>query len=116
LQRIAFQLRIREGMVEEYDKAHRNVWPELMKEMREMGIREYSMFRRGRQLFLYLQTNDWEQVLLGLNASVVNRQWQNTMARLLEPAAGLQAGETFAMLQEVFYMDEVEAERIPESA
>jgi L-rhamnose mutarotase len=33
MQRIAFQLRIKAGMVEAYKEAHRHVWPELLAEL-----------------------------------------------------------------------------------
>ena len=104
MQRVAFQLRIQEGKEEEYDDIHRKVWPELLLEMTVFGIREYSIFRRGRQLFLYLQVPDWDTVLLQLQQSEVNHRWQSRMASFFDPMPDLKHGEAFAMMQEVFYM------------
>ena len=104
MQRVAFQLRIREGMIEAYEEAHRNVWPELLRELEGMGIAEYSIFRRGQQLFLYMQVPDFQHVLAGMAASEVNQRWQQAMAPLFEPVPGKLPDEAFAMMTEVFYM------------
>lgn len=104
MQRIAFQLRIKADKIAEYEHAHRNVWPELLREMEGFGVREYSIFRREQELFLYMHVPDFDRLLEQLAASEVNLRWQKTMAPLFEPVPGLLPGETFAMMREVFYM------------
>ncbi len=104
MQRIAFQLRIRPGMTEAYDEAHRHVWPELLAELDRFGVREYSIFRRGQQLFLYMRVPDFQQLLAQLAESDVNLRWQQTMAPLFEPVPDLAPEETLAVMTEVFYM------------
>jgi len=104
MQRVAFQLRIREGMIEAYEEAHRHVWPELLGELLGMGIAEYSIFRRGQQLFLYMQVPDFQQVLARMAASEVNQRWQQAMAPLFEPVPGKRPDEAFAMMTEVFHL------------
>jgi len=104
LQRIAFQLRIREGMMDAYDEAHLHVWPELMKELESLGVKEYSIFRRDQQLFLYMHIADFKELVDRLSVSEVNLRWQEAMAPFFEPVPGLRADEPFAMMKEVFYM------------
>jgi len=114
MQRVAFQLRIREGMIEAYEEAHRNVWPELLRELEGMGIAEYSIFRRDQQLFLYMQVPDFEHVLACRAASEVNQRWQRAMAPLFEPVPGIRPEEPFAIMKEVFHMGgDRSAERPP---
>ncbi len=104
MQRIAFQLRIREGLTAEYDRRHRAVWPELLEELQAFGVREYSIFRRGQELFLSLRVPDFAELLRRLEASEVNGRWQAFMAPMFEPVPSLRPGETFAVMEEVFYM------------
>lgn len=104
MQRVAFQLRIRPDKIDEYDEEHRNVWPELLGELERFGVTEYSIFRRGQQLFLYMHVPDFDVLTEQLAASDVNRRWQEKMAPLFEPVPDLQAQERFAMMQEVFFM------------
>jgi L-rhamnose mutarotase len=104
LQRIAFQLRIRAGKEEEYDEAHRHVWPKLLQELKRFEVSDYSIFRRGQQLFLYMHVPDFKILLEHLAASDVNQRWQREMAPLFEPVLDLAANESLAMMQEVFFM------------
>ncbi len=104
MQRVAFQLRIRPDKIEEYEEAHRHVWPSLIEEMSSLGIVEYSIFRQGVQLFLYLRVTDWETTQERLKANPVNQGWQQAMAPLLEPSSGLHPGDTLTTMQEIFYM------------
>lgn len=104
MQRRAFQLRIRAGKEAAYDEAHRHVWPELLDELRRSGVRDYSIFRRGQELFLVLRVPDWDELMRELAASDVNLRWQQTMAPLFEQVPSLQPGETLATMEEVFYM------------
>ena len=59
--RVAFQLRLRPGTIEEYEKAHQQVWPELLAKIKEVGISHYSIFRRGLDLFLVMNVADFER-------------------------------------------------------
>ncbi len=103
MQRIAFQLRIRAGKEEEYDEAHRNVWPELLAELESFGVAEYSIFRRGQDLFLYLHAPERATLFKQLGASDVNQRWQARMASIFEPVPTLGAGESPAFMEEVFF-------------
>jgi L-rhamnose mutarotase len=101
-------------MIEAYEEAHRNVWPELLRELEGMGVREYSIFRRGQQLFLYMQVPDFQHVLRCMAASEVNQRWQQAMAPLFEPVPGISPKEPFAMMTEVFHLSgDRSAERPP---
>ena len=104
MQRVAFQLRIKADKIDEYDEAHRHVWPELMQELDRFGVTDYSIFRRGQQLFLYMHVPDFDSVTKHLAASHVNQRWQRKMDPFFEPVPDLQPHETFAMMREVFFM------------
>src|SRR6185312_7877396 len=50
--RYAFKLRIKADAIEEYEREHQRVWPELLAKLKAVGISEYSIFRRGQDLVL----------------------------------------------------------------
>ncbi len=104
MQRIAFQLRIRPGKEAEYDETHRLVWPELLAELESFGVTDYSIFRRGQELFLYLRAPDRDALFDKLAQSDVNRRWQERMRPIFEPVASLQPGEALAFMEEVFFL------------
>jgi L-rhamnose mutarotase len=102
--RYAFRLRIRAGAEDEYDRAHQQVWPDLLAKIKEVGISQYSIFRRGQDLFLYMHVEDFDRAWRMLDKDPVNQRWQKEMGRLFEPVPGLRPDERFAMMEEVFYL------------
>ncbi len=81
------------------------VWPELIAKLKEVGISDYSIFRRGQDLFLFMRVEDFNQAWERLELDPVNQRWQSFMRPLLETVPDLEDGERFAMLKEVFYLE-----------
>jgi len=103
--RYAFKLRIKPDAIAEYDHEHQRVWPELMARLKDVGISDYSIFRRDRELVLFLRVDDFEKAWQELDRDPANQRWQAFMARLFEPVPGLRDGERFAMMEEVFHLE-----------
>lgn len=83
-QRSAFVLQVRPERVEEYVRAHREVWPEMLDAIRTAGIRNYTIFRHGNQMFGYFEGDDLEAAGQYLAEQEVSERWQDAMAELLE--------------------------------
>jgi L-rhamnose mutarotase len=101
-QRSAFVLKVRPDRIDEYVEAHRNVWPDILAALREAGIRNYTIFRHGNEMFGYFEANDVEAAAAYMEAQEVNARWQDAMADLLEervPDAGPPT------LEEIFRLD-----------
>ena len=103
--RYAFQLRIKPDAIEDYEREHRRVWPELLAKLKQVGISDYSIFRRGQELVLSLRVDDFDKAWDELDRDPVNQRWQQFMSRLFEPVPDLQPGERFAMMKEVFRLE-----------
>lgn len=101
-QRSAFVLRVRPDKIDEYVEAHRKVWPEMLDALRGAGIRNYTIFRNGNEMFGYFEADDLEAAGAYMATQEVNARWQDAMAALLDervPDAGPPA------LEEVFRLD-----------
>ncbi len=101
-QRSAFVLRVRPDKIDEYVRAHREVWPEMLDALRGAGIRNYTIFRDGNQVFGYFEADDLAAAERYLAQQDVSTRWQDTMAGLLEqrvPDGGAPA------LEEIFRLD-----------
>jgi L-rhamnose mutarotase len=103
--RVAFRLKIKTGKEQEYEEAHRHVWPALLAKLKEVGISQYSIFRREQDLILVMQVADFDAAWRALDKDETNLKWQQEMAALFDSVPGLQPGERFAMMKEVFYLD-----------
>ena len=90
-QRSAFVLQVQPDRVDEYVEAHRHVWPEMLDALRGAGIRNYTIFRAGNQVFGYFETDELAATEEYLAQQDVCTRWQDHMAALLEervPDAG----------------------------
>jgi len=103
--RYAYRLRIKPDAIEEYEREHKRVWPELLAKLKEVGISDYSIFRRGQDLMLVLRVDDFDKACDELDRDPVNQRWQVFMSRLFEPVPDKQPGERFSMWKEVFYLE-----------
>lgn len=103
--RSAFRLRLKPAAIEGYERDHKQVWPELLAKLKEVGISDYSIFRRGQDLFLVMRVADFEGAWRALENDPVNLRWQEEMAKYFEPVPDLQPGERLCVMKEVFYME-----------
>ena len=101
-QRTAFVLRVRPDRIDDYVEAHRAVWPEMLNALRAAGVRNYTIFRHGNEMFGYFEADDLAAAAAYLRTQEASRRWQDAMAELLEdrvPDAGPPP------LEEVFRLD-----------
>jgi L-rhamnose mutarotase len=101
-QRSAFVLSVKPDRIDEYVEAHRTVWPEMLRALRDAGIRNYSIFRDGTRVFGYFEADDLGRAAAYLGEQEICTRWQDAMAELLEervPDAGPPA------LEEIFRLD-----------
>ncbi len=83
-ERTAFRLRVRPERIDDYIEAHAHVWPEMLDALRRAGIRNYTIFRSGTDVFGYFEADDLAAAARFMEQQEVNTRWQDTMAELLE--------------------------------
>jgi L-rhamnose mutarotase len=83
-ERTAFRLRVRPERIDDYIEAHAHVWPEMLEALRLAGIRNYTIFRSGTDVFGYFEADDLAAAARFMEGQEVNTRWQDTMAELLE--------------------------------
>lgn len=108
VRRVGAVIGLRESAIAEYERHHREVWPEVLAALRAAGIRTYSIYRHGTLLFSYWEYEgaDYEGDLAALDQVPVCIEWNALMATLQAPIDG---GETprWLPLSEVFHLDGV---------
>ena len=102
MQRVCFLLKLKEDRIDDYLKAHQ-VWPELIDEMKKVGIQNYSMFLRQDGLVVgYLEAPDCKEALRQLEKTDVSQRWEASVAEYFEGAGG--DSENLDWLEQYFYM------------
>lgn len=105
MQRVGFMLKVKQNLIEEYKRRHRDVWPEMLDALRRNGWHNYSLFiREDGMLFGYFETPESFQAALdGMSEEEVNERWQAEMAPLFEGTGG-HADEMMEELIEIFHL------------
>jgi len=106
MQRVAFILKVKKNRLEEYKVRHREVWPEMLQALRETGWRNYSLFlREDGTLVGYVETEDFQKAVDGMQEREVNARWQAEMEEFFELPEGGKADTSMSPLEEVFHLD-----------
>jgi L-rhamnose mutarotase len=96
-------------IIARYVEYHRAPWPEVEAGLKSIGIRRMIIFMLGRQLFMYMETDDSFEPERDFpryeNSSARIKEWQDLMASMQEPVAGAQPGEWWAQMQLVFALE-----------
>ena len=85
-QRRAFILKLQEGKEEEYIRRHRDIWPEMLDMLREAGIRNYSIWLYGNEVFGYYESDDLAATDAFKASSPVQARWTEYMKDVISPA------------------------------
>ncbi|ERM83211.1 hypothetical protein P872_16950 [Rhodonellum psychrophilum GCM71 = DSM 17998] len=82
---IAFRMKIFPGAEIEYEKRHREIWPELVVLLKESGIENYSIFLDKETSTLFaIQENTGKTSSQDLGNNPVVQRWWAYMADLME--------------------------------
>ena len=104
MQRNAFKMKLKPGVIAEYQKRHDEIWPELQKELRAAGIFDYSIFLDEETLTLFAtQKLAYKNSVSNLPHLPVMRKWWDYMAPLMEVHGD--NSPVSIPLREVFHLD-----------
>lgn len=106
VQRVASVIGLRPSAIEEYERHHREVWPEVIAAISAAGIRNYSIFRHGTLLFSYweYEGEDYERDLAAIDLVPACARWNELMSTL-QVAVDDAPPQRWLALPEVFHLD-----------
>jgi L-rhamnose mutarotase len=106
--KVGFLIRVRKEKLAEYVRLHNPIWPELARDLKAAGMRNYTLWldREAGVEFGYLECDDWGEVCRKLETSEVHTRWQELMQDyLLSSKDAGQAGQPVKMLECVFTLE-----------
>jgi len=105
-ERACFVLRVRPDRLEEYRRRHTEVWPEMRAALTAAGWHNYSLFLREDGLLVgYLEPQDFDAAVAGMQDLDVNARWQSEMASFFELPDGGAPDTALVRLAEIFHLD-----------
>lgn len=104
MMRKAFVMKVYPDKHDLYEKRHREIWPEMVKELKEHGVKKYSIFldQKTSKLFGYVEIED-EEKWQRMSQSEINQKWWVFMEPIME--TNPDGSPVTQELKEVFYID-----------
>ncbi|MDN3687175.1 L-rhamnose mutarotase [Cyclobacterium jeungdonense] len=86
MKQVAFTMKLIPGNEAEYERRHREIWPELASLLREAGIAEYHIFldQSSHTLFAFQNLKEEKSKPDSLPENAIMRRWWAYMADLME--------------------------------
>ncbi len=104
--RVALHSVLREGQEEAYEREHATVWPDLLAALQRVGVREWIIWRSGRNLFHVVEADDFADAMAALEHDPVNERWQAHMAAFVDHFEGDPDGAAGMGLRHVWTLSE----------
>lgn len=83
--KIAFKMKLIPGFEQEYERRHREIWPELVALLKGTGIKDYSIYLDEETSTLFaVQTISGEGSSQSLGNTAVVQKWWAYMADIME--------------------------------
>lgn len=94
VEKYAWKAKIVDGKIEEYEKRHNEIWQEMKDVLKSAGIRNYTIWNTGNELFGYYECDSIEYASNVQNSSEVVKKWDEYMKDILimekDPVTGAQ--------------------------
>ena len=85
MERQCFSFEIRSGTLDEYKRRHDEIWPELVAELKEAGLSNYSLFRYSNERIIgYVECEpDAETCFARLAHAEANTRWSKWFEEII---------------------------------
>ncbi len=102
--RAAFLMKLKPGAGAEYKRRHDEIWPELVRELEEAGVTDYSIYldESTLTLFAFQKLKDHNAAETLATKPIVQKWWRR-MADIMDTNAD--ASPVTRPLSEMFHMD-----------
>lgn len=102
---LALDLKDDAALIAEYETYHRNVWPEILKSIKDSGIEQMEIYRSGNRLFMIMETKDdfsfeKKAAMDAINETVL--QWEQLMWNYQQALPIGRPGEKWVLMDKIF--------------
>ena len=109
MQRKGMVIGIKPEKIEEYKELHAKCWPDVLKQIEECNIRNYSIWlhEKERLLFGYMEYygTDFDSEMEKMAADPITQKWWEICMPCQTKVASAKEYEHWSMMEEVFYFD-----------
>lgn len=93
------------ALIAEYERMHRDVWPEVLESFRASGIEKMEVYRWGNRLVMTMEVNEYfsfekKAAMDQKNPKV--QEWEALMWKFQQALPGTPAGEKWQPMDKIF--------------
>lgn len=102
---LALDLKDDPKLIEEYENYHKNVWPEIIKSIKDSGIEFLDIYRTGNRMFMIIAVNDdfsFEKKGTMDAANPKVQEWEKLMWKFQQAIPWAKPGEKWVLMEKIF--------------
>ena len=104
MKRVAFKMYLKPGCEKEYEKRHREIWPEVAEIIKDSGVYDYSIFwDKETNILFAVQKTVMDSGSQDLGNEQVIKKWWEYMEDIMD--TNPDNSPVSVPLEEVFYME-----------
>ena len=103
--RLGMTIGIHPEKIEEYKQLHKDVWPEILKNLEELNCRNYSIFINKSTLFGYMEYigDDYQRDMRLMAQNEKVKEWWKLCSLCQIPDEKRKKGEWWSIMEEIFH-------------
>ena len=102
---LALDLKDDPALIAEYEKCHKNVWPEIIHCIKEAGIDTLDIYRTGNRMFMIIEAGDHFSFEKKAAADATNpkvQEWEELMWRFQQAIPWAKKDEKWILMDRIF--------------
>lgn len=93
------------SLIAEYERWHRNIWPEIKTSIFSSGIEQMEIYRAGNRLFMIMEVNagfSFEEKARADKENPKVQEWEQLMWKFQQALPFAQPGEKWVLMDKIF--------------
>jgi L-rhamnose mutarotase len=106
---LALDLKDDAGLISEYERFHREVWPEITQSILASGIEDMEIYRTGNRLFMVMEVSEGFSFEAKGEADRDDpriAEWEALMWKFQQPLPWADPGEKWIRMEQIFKLAE----------
>jgi L-rhamnose mutarotase len=96
------------ALIADYRKYHEQVWPEIIKSIKDSGIENMEIYLLGTRMFMIMEVNDsfsFEAKAIADQSNPRVQEWEQLMWKFQQALPQAKPGEKWLLMERIFRLD-----------